>query len=299
MASAKGCFKTGCLGCLGSIAVIILAIGSVSLVAWNDSRNTQPVDTVLAPEEAATAPDPAFYRLGGVVRLELSEGEFSIFPADHGEGLRVEAVYDDAMHDLDQNFVVGQDSTWEYSLEFKQTQSGLRAMMRSIFAKGPSPRLRIFLPQDIPMDLITDISQGGLEAELGGLRLRNANMELDMGGLELSVSRPLAHPMTSMHIRTNMGGLDGVDLGNASPRELAINCKLGGGQIGLEGAWMNDCLVSLSVDMGGLSVEMPADVEVHDGWPTGEMEGGGEISDDLPVIYLKKSETHGEIEVEK
>lgn len=297
MASAKGCFKNGCFGCLGMIVLVLIIGGVSSLVAWNDTRKVEPVDTVLAPEEPAAIPDNTIFRRGGTVRLDLSEGEFTIYPAGEGEGLRVEAVYDDNLYDLTQDFEVLADSTWTYDLQFHQTETGFRGFMRSIFARGPSTELKIFLPRDVPLDLVTRIAKGGVETELGGLWLRSADLEGRMGGFALAVSRPLREPMESLRIRTSMGGFEAEGLGNASPRRLDVASRMGGGDVGMNGAWLNDCQARFSVNMGGLAVRMPRDVEYEEGWPEAGLEVAEEIGADPPVIYLVLEQQRGEIDV--
>jgi hypothetical protein len=296
MASAKGCFRNGCLGCLGLIVLVVIVVGIISLVAWKDSRHTLPVDTVLAPEDPAAMPGNALFRRGGTVRLNLSEGEFYLKPAAPGEGLQVDAVYDDAMFDLEQSFTVLPDSTWEYSLDFQQTETGMRAFLRSLFSKGPGTKLTVRLPRDIPIDLETRVSKGGLEGELGGLWVRRADLEANMGGFALEISEPLAQPMQSLNIRAGMGGFEARELGNASPAELDIRCRMGGAEVDMSGAWLNDCRARFEVDMGGMEVGVPADVELIDGWPTGQLEGQQEVGARAPILYFEKHEKRGEIE---
>ncbi len=283
MASSKGCFKNGCFGCLGLLALVLVVMGIIALMGWKDSRNTLPVDTVLTPEGPRTVPDNALFRRGGLVRLNLSEGEFRLKPAAAGEGLRVDAVYDDAMYDLEQGFTVMPDSTWEYQLDFQQTKTGLRAFMRAIFSKGPNTRLTVYLPRDIPIDLDARAAKGGLDVELGGLRVRQASLEANLGGLALGVDEPLA-------------GLEADDLGNASPARLDINCHMGGAEVGLAGAWLNDCRARLELDMGGMEINVPEGMKLVDGWPDEPLSGEQEVDSGVPVLYFEKHTKRGEIE---
>ncbi len=268
MASSKGCFKNGCFGCLGLLALVLVVMGIIALMGWKDSRNTLPVDTVLTPEGPRTVPDNALFRRGGLVRLNLSEGEFRLKPAAAGEGLRVDAVYDDAMYDLEQGFTVMPDSTWEYQLDFQQTKTGLRAFMRAIFSKGPNTRLTVYLPRDIPIDLDARAAKGGLDVELGGLRVRQASLEANLGGLALGVDEPLAD----------------------------INCHMGGAEVGLAGAWLNDCRARLELDMGGMEINVPEGMKLVDGWPDEPLSGEQEVDSGVPVLYFEKHTKRGEIE---
>ncbi len=295
MASARGCFKNGCLGCLGFIVLMLLVVGVTALLAWNDSRTSTPLDQVLAPLEA----DEGILLVGhgGKVVLNMSQGEFYIRPAEPGEGLRIEAVYDDELYDLDQEFVTLPDSTWEYELNFQRTAGGMRAFLQSVFSKGPSARIEVYLPPEIPLELVADISKGGFEGELGGLWLTTADLEVHQGGFALEISKPLKEPMRSFHVKSSMGGFAAEGLGNASPEVLDIFCTMGGADVDLSGAWLNDCDANLSVKMGGMAISIPRDVKVLRGANEIESMSAAGAEMDMPVLRLRTRAKYGEIEI--
>ena len=295
MASARGCFKNSCLGCLAFVVLILLIVGVTALVAWNDSKDSTPVDQVLAPLESSDG--VAMQGYGGKVTLKMTQGDFSIHPAEPGEGLRIEAVYDDELYDLNQIFLTQPDSTWQYELEFFRTSGGLRAMLQSAFSKGPSTKIRIFLPPEVPIEFVADISKGGFEGDLGGLWLTTADVQVHQGGFALEISEPMKEPMTSFRVQSEMGGFEAEGLGNASPKELIVTCSMGGADIGLGGAWKNDCDVNLSVKMGGMGVRIPRHIKVLRGAAEIQSMDAADSEVDEPVLRIRTKAKYGEIDV--
>lgn len=297
MAKPRGCLKNGCFGCLGLVAILFIIVVVISLLALNDVSKSMPREEVLAGTE--TQPDPGMvdFSQGGKVTLDISSGEFYVHPAKEGEGLRVEAVYDDAIYDLEQNLAVLPDSTWEYSLNFRQTESGMRALFQSIFTKGPKTKLHIFLPRDIPVELVTNMAKGGCEADLGGLWLTSVDLKAHQGGFAMEISEPLKEPLSHFRIDTNMGGFAATGLGNASPRILDINCSMGGADVRLDGAWLNDCDASFAVKFGGLSVTIPDDVQFVKGAAEAPDLERGEQEVPLPLIRIQTRAKYGEVDI--
>lgn len=296
MASARGCFKNGCLGCLGFIVLMALILGITALLAKNDAKNSTPVDEVLAP---VPADDRALADgHNGRVVLNLSQGDFAIYPANPGEGLRVEAIYDDELFDLEQEFVTLPDSSWQYDLNFLRVGSGLRSFMQSIFSKGPSAKIAVYLPPDVSIELVADVSKGGFEGDFGGLWLSSADLKIYQGGFALEISEPMKEPMDSFIIRSSMGGFAAEGLGNASPRVLDVNCSMGGAEMDLSGNWLNDCDANFAVKMGGMSIYVPRNVSVLRG--ANDLDSMSDANPEIakPILRIRTQAKYGEIEIQ-
>ena len=305
MRKRPGCFKTGCFGCLGVLALIIVIVGINFLIAWSRLGDTQIQDRELspsarlepAPTETGQAPiDPA---AAGRVMLNLSQGEFHLYPAEPGEGLKVQARYDEDMYQLDERFETPPDSAWTYSIEFYRTMPWMQALFRQILGEAEDPVVKIYLPRDVPIELGLIIQEGGMEADLGGLWLIDAEILFNKGGFALDVSEPLRVPVERLKIHGSMGGFEAENLGNASPSILDIDCRMGGADIDLRGPWQNDCAIDLSVRMGGMAVLAPRDVRI-DGVPTITSSGlrdDGEVP--VPRLTFRLQQSMGEIEVDQ
>lgn len=269
MSEKRGCLKTGLFGCLGIIVIFIVFVGGTALVAWNRSGKVQIEDKVLAP---ATAGAPTEVRgakvtevpagIGRVV-LDLSQGEFQIHSGPSGSNVRVEAVFDSESYQVEDYFQSQPDSSWVYGIRSKRTISGLQALFRQLMTDAKSPKIDIYLPADVPLELQVLVEEGGFEADLGGLWLTNADFRYKKGGFELEISEPLKEPMDSLTIRGSMGGFEASRLGNASPRVLEVVCRMGGADIDLRGAWSRDADIRLDLAMGGIGLQVPTDVQIE------------------------------------
>lgn len=276
MRKPTGCFKTGCFGCLGVLAVILVIIGVNLLIAWSRMGDIEIQDRELNPSvqlpaesgsPLATGQQPISPEAAGRVMLNLSQGEFHLYPSAPGEGLKVLAHYDDEMYQLDERFETPPDSAWTYTVEFYRTMPWMQALFRQVLGEADDPVVKVYLPREVPIELGLIIQEGGAEADLGGLWLIDAEVLFQKGGFALEVSEPLREPLGRLKIHGSMGGFEAVRLGNASPKEMDVHCRMGGADIDLEGAWRNDCAIDLNVRMGGMSVQAPRDVLVY-GVPT-------------------------------
>lgn len=267
MSGKRGCFKNGCFGCLGLIALIILVVLISALIAKTTMEPVKMEDRWLAATESISAPAPsesgsaiATQLKGGRVILKLGQGEFEIKPAKAGEPLRVQAAYDSNNYFLEENYKVLPDSTWVYQLEYYRTQNGMQALIQEIFGNSAKSRIVVYLPTDVPLDLQLRIKEGGMESELGGLWLNDADLYIGKGGFIISIDEPLQQPMGNLRIHGSMGGLVVSKLGNASPQNIDLSWKMGGADLDLRGAWLNDCDIKLVASMGGMEVRVPDDV---------------------------------------
>lgn len=300
MGEKRGCFKTGCLGCLGVLGIGIIMILISGLVAWRGASNKEVVNReITAPTEVTSteAEVETVAEKGGKLVLQLNQGEFHIHPGQPGSELLIKANFDDDIYNLEDRFTTLEDSTWVYEVRFYRTIGGLQALMRQIAGGGHDNSLHVFIPPDLPIELVIDSEEGGFEAELGGLWLTSADIDFDKGGFELEISKPLKEPMESFMISTSMGGFDASGIGNASPKVMNVSCSMGGGQVGLDGNWLNDCAARMSVKMGGMAIVVPDDIIVVGADVQGDemLHTDGEVN--MHTLSLSLKQSMGEIEV--
>jgi hypothetical protein len=325
MNQLKGCFKPTCLGCLGLLIVGFVVVGISALVAWRGLDEQRVQERELTPMVAGPSRVAALEGTGreggdrervvegavterlsgrGRLILELGQGGFEIHPAAPGDDLTVEARYDEKMHSLEDYYEVRPDSTWLYHLRFRRSLPALQAMFRAIMGGSVDTYVRIYLPPDVPIALELIVKEGGCEMDLGGLWITEADLNFSRGGFSVGVSEPLREPMRRLTVTGRMGGFDANRLGNASPRTLDVDCRMGGADIDLRGLWLQDCDARLSIHMGGMSVRVPDDVEVEvEGVEVKGIEAiGGRLRRTdaevpLPVLRMNVSQSMGECEV--
>jgi hypothetical protein len=255
--------RYGCFGCLGALALLILFSGGVAGLAWFkasseevDSKESDyplPV-TAVDSTEAPVTPGAVLVEIEARARLEIE-------PGPQGAPLRVEATYDTSSFELQESMEGSEDSGWTYRLGFRETGSSWLGGLSRLFG-GSRPSLRILLPADVPMTLALTMAQGEAEAQLGGLELTSADIDIQQGGMQLEFDEPMRAPMESLAIRVAMGGFAVEQIGNASPRELSIDCSMGGAFIDLSGAWAADSEIDIQASLGGAALRLPRDVHV-------------------------------------
>lgn len=130
------------------------------------------------------------------------------------------------------------------------------------FLGAERAQVRIFLPPDLPLDLRLNTSSGLTRVDLGGLRVEEFYAELSTGGLSVDISEP-SLPMDRFEVDARQSTISVRNLGNASPREVKIECLMGRAEIDLQGAWRQDAEVLLETEMAGGSLRLPETVNVQ------------------------------------
>lgn len=308
-------FKYGCFGCLGCFGVIIIISLLGSGVVWFQSRSARTEDQVLTREIPGTAaageeiapdgeiPGGERKRLDldvtaespGRVFLDLRQADFRIVPNRPGEPIRVEATFDPADYALEEIFEEGGEAGWTYTVKFRQKTAGsFLTTLKEMFA-GTSPNVKIFLPVDHPLILDLDVRQGGAVLEVDEMWLTSADLKCEMGGLVVTFDRPLRAPMDSLSVRSSMGGCVVSGAGNASPRRMVVDARMGGLDLDLKGAWVQDSEITISQSMGGGAVHLPDNV-LFEGIDAGSFRPPAEQEVPTPTLRFSASSEMGNLE---
>lgn len=311
-AQGSGCktiSKFGCIGCLAFVLLLIILSAIVFGIVWNQVRNeeietvevthvlTMPEGTGIAdaplevPTEFVVAEGPA-----GRVVLDLQQAFFEVRPAGPGEPLRVDAKFDANHYTLTDDFVEAVDHEgWTYEVRFRRTSDSYALTALKELLGGTKPRIRIYLPSDVPYDLELDVMQGGSELELGGLWLTNVDLRFLQGGGAVQFGEPLQKPAESVAIQFSQGGGAIEGLGNASPATVDVSFSMGGGYLDLRGLWQGDADITIDQSMGGVSVQLPQNVVLR-GIGKHDTDEPPEGNEDVPVLRFSTSSHYGELE---
>ncbi len=308
MSQRRGCFKNGCLGCLGVVVLLFVVLGINAIIVMSNSGEERIEDQIVGTG-IAVENDPAVQAVlpslekdkpaagYGWLILELGQGEFQLHPGEPGEGVVVKANYDANIYELKQYSHTWPDSAWVYHVDFQRSISGLQALMREVMGGNHAPTVHIFIPPDLPLELNVLVKEGGLEAELGGLWLTDVDLRYNMGGFSLGFDEPLREPLNSLAINGKMGGADVRRIGNASPARLEASATMGGMELDLRGAWVGDCDARVKVFMGGMEVRVPDDILLESADEPGGSLKRTDEEVGLPVLRLHTQAKMGEIEV--
>lgn len=279
MSSRSKTFVGGCLGCLG-LAVLVGAVLAVlafwpaliggpdpelvrrqASIPWATLSGGMPppaaetgVDLGVVP--APEAVDPLPYGMGEwTVELDLSLGDFVVEPAEPGEGLSVEADYDQARFTFEQEV---DEEARKVRVRFGQDGSG-----RFVFGSHESDNnVTVRLPRGVPLRLVGELGIGQTRAELGGLHLTEIDLDASIGDHALFFSEPTTGDLASFDLKASVGEVTLRDVGNASPARLAVTQSLGELLVDLNGAWRRDATVTARLSLGECTVVVPEDVEL-------------------------------------
>jgi hypothetical protein len=266
MPSGSTVFKYGCFGCLGLIVLVASSLAVMVGVAKMQAGKVEVAEQAISPELPPSSfelPEPDVVttesgpiQAAGRIELDLSGAEFNIEPAGQGKSLHVDAVYDKTTYVFEESLKISDDGPWVYRVTFHQSGSGLFTAIKEMFSKV-KPKVTVYIPTDRPVALDLKLGKGGAEVDLGGLWITEADIDMQMGGMVLSVSEPMKAPMDRLVARVSMGGFVMSRLGNASPRILDVDARMGGMELDLRGQWITDSDVSIRFSMGGGAVRLP------------------------------------------
>jgi hypothetical protein len=306
----KGCRNLailGCIGCLGLMVVVLVGCAIILGMAWSEVRNEQferqelqqtivlPEPPVLAdaPLEAPEEFVPAYRE--GTVTLDVDSTVVTVRPGRPGETIRIEAEYDTRYYELSERFSEDAES-WTYDISFgRVSDSYLKTALRGLLG-GRRPEIRVYLPPDVPLGLELQVSQGWADAELGGLWLTSAEIEFLQGGGAVDFSKPLKQPMEFLGIEFTQGGGSVHGVAMASPKRVDVGFSMGGGELDLDGTWLQDAEISIDQRMGGVEVRLPSDAVIR-GLGRYDTEITGDEAPDLPVLRFSTSASMGELQI--
>lgn len=328
----RGCFKYGCIGCVTVFAVCLGLIFLLAAIQLNVDHEPEPVETraeqsLPAPPappsppaaEAPHAPGdvpptieiapsgelPGSAPAPGVLVLDLSMGEFEIRPGPAGQPLRVDADYDAGLFELAEEFTET-DGGWTYEVSFGG-RGGLLGMILRGGGNNARNRVEITVPRGHPIRIVGEIGMGESKIDLGGLWVREVDLELGAGDHFLDFREPLPFPMESFRLDSSMGGVEVRSLGQASPSQVVLKHGMGDLFVDLQGPWRNDSVVKARFSMGQCRIWMPENARVEISRSTMAM---GEVrADDVPdpdslppgapTIRIEAEGSMGELRIER
>ncbi len=263
---SRSWLKLGCLGVLGVVALLVVwavaLFGAASFRARNEVVESQTLSRAIPGARGVPSSlDPSGPPVGRVV-LDLTVGDFRVVRGEPGDPLRVEASFDRRSYALRESFDPRKGVGWTYRVTFDEINwfkdGGLRALLGGSF-----PKIVVSLPPDVPLALEGNFGKGHAMFDLGGLWLTDIDLSFDKGAMVLKVDQPLVAPAERITIRSRQGGIFMRSLGNASPRSLEIDHRMGGLLVDLGGQWVRDADIRIASSMGGARLNLPDGVAIE------------------------------------
>jgi hypothetical protein len=119
-------------------------------------------------------------------------------------------------------------------------------------------RIVLGLPESAVLYLETRLKAGETEMRLGGLRIKEADLNLWAGELDVSFDEPNLIPMDYLEIEAKVGEMDLRNLGNARAAETDINGGIGELRADFSGTGAPDSRTRIDLDIGETTVVLPA-----------------------------------------
>jgi hypothetical protein len=303
------------IGCVGLPILIGLVVGSVFLigsVVYKDAppvkRETSKLGVPLSQIEPAdsgwvlseqTAGSETHADYGPVVpgkdlptfdvdyaanarplRLDiiLEEGSFEIVPGPPGSAVKVEGFYDPADYELTQEVEDGGDLGPEMTIRFRRTSSFLALLFKEM--NPGENKITITLPRGVPTALNLTVRKGESISELGGLMLTDLNVDMAMGEHELRFSEPAPGKFPQARVRSSMGEMDMIGLGNAHAENFLISGGMGEMRVDFGGAWPDNFVTNANIKfkMGEARISLPESVRLSDESSSSVLMGEGSRS---------------------
>ena len=121
-------------------------------------------------------------------------------------------------------------------------------------------RLNLRLNPDVPIVLKTKNGVGESEIDLGGMQIRELNLENGVGETNISMLTPNKISCDRVEIRNGVGSLKMMGLGNLACKQLRFQGGVGGSELDFSGDWREEGDISIQVGVGGVELRVPRSV---------------------------------------
>ncbi len=189
--------------------------------------------------------------------VHVDVGALEISAENPSKLYSLDLEYDKATYRPDVTYDLGSGNTGRLTCRLESTR---RAGIRN---QRYTNRLRLDLTDALPVSLIVNTGVGDARLALSHMRLSNLNLESGVGGARISAYDPNPSVCDEIRLRSGVGSLEAVGLGNLNFKRLEFEGGVGGATLDFSGVWKQDADIRIRVGVGGVSVRMPRDVGVR------------------------------------
>lgn len=314
MSKLSGWQKAGLIAGIGCLSIIgVVVIGLIVAAAWARSvvaglgdttparieRSIAVAPVAAVPKTATLEPSTEPLRL----TVDLEEGLFTIKPGPPGGQVQVQGTYAPGLYELTESQDV---TTRRATIRFRSKAPQWARILSGIGDGGSNrPELTVVIPEGTPMDLTLRLSMGESRVELGGLTLRDLDVDVSMGEHRIDFQTPVVEGLRRVRLNGSMGNVTVENLGNARPQSIESSGSMGNLTADLGGAWNPglEAQMSFSHSMGEFTLRVPTSVRLD----TDVRDGDGErrSTDDTrqpddpkaPVVKVRVSTSMGETRI--
>jgi len=121
-------------------------------------------------------------------------------------------------------------------------------------------RLNLRLNPDVPIVLRAKSGVGESQIDLGGMRIRELDIENGVGETSISMLEPNRISCDRVDIQNGVGSLKMTGLGNLASKQLKFQGGVGGSELDFSGDWREEGDIDIEVGVGGVELRMPRSV---------------------------------------
>jgi hypothetical protein len=268
-----GCFSIVAMGVLALVIAVVWARSTLADVG--DTTPTKVERAIALPEVPAPGPNAAAGAAAGSgsaateplrLTVDLEEGEFTVQPGPPGSQVQVQGMFSPNLYELTEDRAAADGGPARTTIRFR-SKAPAWARVLAGFGGGGSrarPQLTVIIPEDVPIELNLRLSMGESRVDLGGLALRNLDVEVSMGEHRIDFTRPVTGELGRVRLDANMGNIALSNLGNARALAVEASGNMGNLTADLGGAWQPgaDSELQFSHNMGELTVRVPMGVRL-------------------------------------
>lgn len=189
------------------------------------------------------------------IRLDI--GSLEITGESRKELYSLDLEYDKASFDPQIDYGEESGNVGKLSLRVESTHR------RGIRSERENNRLRLDLTNALPVSLRINTGVGDARLALSRLQLNSLDIESGVGSARITSYDPNPVVCDSIRLRSGVGGLDAIGLGNLNFRRFEFTGGVGGATLDFSGQWKQDADVRIEVGVGGVTMRMPRDVGVR------------------------------------
>jgi hypothetical protein len=186
------------------------------------------------------------------VEVEYGAGELEVRPAAEGMLYNMELRYD--------------EERAEPVVEF---DADARRLVLGAHSRGGSGRIRegstarISLTDRVPLDLGLHFGAGEANLDMGGLRIRNLDVETGASQTKIEFGQP--NPIRAEEVELSAGAaeLEVVGLGNLRAERVSFQGGVGATTLDFSGAWQGDATATVKMGMGSVVLRFPRSLGVR------------------------------------
>src|SRR5690606_14082698 len=124
-------------------------------------------------------------------------------------------------------------------------------------------RLDVALGPDAPLSIDLEFGAAQADIELGGLRVRRAEISTGASETTLRFSQPNPERLSALEIEVGAAALRAEGLGNANIERLVVDGGLGDVVLDFSGEWRGNTTADIDMGIGSLTLIVPKGVGLH------------------------------------